>query len=166
MRGSLSRSKMQGSWPYGPCRSCLRVNLSRLTRKGTKWQFLAIQFFTPKVAPISQKYSKKIFKKSSVVTEIQLFEYYRFGGNRTRLKTLMLLRTCTMHQQHVHVVVLWACSTCRQAFRLYEARYKSISVNHPEDQVPSLSFSFSDRLSLVGRRKYRARFDCQFCAWH
>ena len=52
--------------------------------------FWQSSFFKPKNTPLSQKDSqKKIFKKSSVVAEIQLFEYYRVGGNRIRLKTLI-----------------------------------------------------------------------------
>ena len=39
------------------------------------------------------------------------------------------------------------------------------SKSTPGVYVPSLRFSFRDHLSLVGRRKYRTRCDCQ-CAWH
>ena len=37
-----------------------------------------------------------------------------------------------------------------------------VSKSTPGVEVPSLRFSFRDHLSLVGRRKYRTRFDCQF----
>ena len=60
---------------------------SRLTGKGTKWHFFGNPVFYTKSCSALSEIQQKISKKSSVVTEIQLFEYYRFGGNRIRLKT-------------------------------------------------------------------------------
>ena len=75
-----------------------------------------------------------------------------FARKFTNMYHVQAARSCR------HVVGL----QYRKAFRLYKARYKSISVNHPRVEVPSLSYSFRAHLSLVERSKYRMHFDCQF----